>query len=71
MDDIIGHYERKDGGEQAFFLVKLNMHTDKAKELHSCIVREVLAVALEQQQSLSEDIDFTVEIARYYDKNGD
>jgi len=74
MNDIQGHYKRSDNGEQSFFLIKLNLHTNTAKRLLDWQVRELLAVALENSSRanrLVEDIDFTIEIAKYYDKEGE
>lgn len=74
MSDIQGHYKRSDNGEQSFFLIKLNIHTKEGKHLLSEeIVRSCLAISLEDRsmQKLNEDIDFTIEVARYYDKEGD
>lgn len=71
MSDLQGHYKRTDNGKQSFFLLKLNLHTQEAKETNEEMIRTFLAKALEHRGTLQEEIDFTIEIARYYDLNGD
>lgn len=69
---ISGRYSRTDNGEESFFLVKLNLHTADGKKLRPYQIRESLAFALEQTtDNLQEEIDFTIEVAKYYDKEGD
>lgn len=71
MNSIQGNYTRTDEGEQSFFLIKLNLHTEGAKRLLDWRLRNLLGAALEEQEDLIEEIDFTIEIAKYYDKEGE
>ena len=71
MSDIQGHYKRSDNGEQSFFIIKLNLHTEELKRLADWHVRNILATALEEGGRYFEEIDFTIEVAKYYDKEGD